>query len=256
VIAIVFAIVVTVSILLGRENAKHYFVACTTNSISPEQGRSFPPWGSNPLRGAEWKPVSLPPNAECKPRETNNRAELEGWYLELLVDRASSTLTRKDLLEAIPGAGANAKGGVNPLDVAAEQLNQALLLSRAPERRDQRKEVERLLGDVQYWRAALRLRDASAALADAARQFEAASAQRPRHVTDAAAWSAFLQRIAGDLRVGPSGVTSSEPAAASGMPAHAPMGSALPPETPVPASDGEATEAVPDAGIPTGGVLL
>lgn len=249
-IAIVVALIITVS-LLGRENAEWFFVECTANTISPEQGRSFPPWGSKPMQGAEWKPITLPPNAECKPRKTDNRSELAGWYLELLVDRASSTLTRKNLLDAVPGAGSTK---ANPLDVAAEQLNQALLLSRAPDRRDQRKEVERLLGDVQYWRATLRLRDASAALADAARQFETASAQRPRHVTDAAAWSTFLQRILGDLRAGPSGVA---PVTAAG-PAdpQAPMGSALPPEAPAQDSESTPTEAAPDAGVPTGGVLL
>ena len=259
-LAIVLALVITTAAFLGHANSERFFIACSTDRISPEQGRSFPPWGSKLLNGAQWKPITLPPNAECKPRETDSQAQLEGWYLDLLLDRASTTLTRKNLLDAVPGTVANAKGGPNPLDVTAEQLNQALLLSRAPERRDQRKEVERLLGDVQYWRAALRLRDANAALVDAARQFETASAQRPRHVTDAAAWSTFLRRIIDDLKAGPSGASAATATAPQGEPrAPAPMGSALPPEQSTPegsASGSDAAEQPPDAGLPTGGVLL
>jgi hypothetical protein len=234
--------------LLGRVNAQRYVIACTTDQVSAEQGRSFPPWGTKPLVGAEWKPITLPPSAECNPRETDNRADLEGWFLQLLVDRASTTLTSRNLLDAIQ------PGKTNPLDVVADQLNQALLLSRAPERRDQRKEVERLLGDVAYWRASLRLRDAAAALADAARQFEGAAVQRPRHVTDAAQWSAFLRGMVDSLHAGPNGqlgaVPSSEPSAEHPT---APVGTAMPVEPVQPSTEQPPT---PDAGLPTGGVLL
>jgi hypothetical protein len=237
-------------VLLGRVNAQRYVIACATNQVSAEQGRSFPPWGTRPLVGAEWRPITLPANAECRPRETDDRAELEKWFLELLVERASSTLTARNLLESIQ------PGKTNPLDTVAEQLNQALLLSRAPERRDQRKDVERLLGDIQYWRASLRLRDAAAALGDAARQFDEAAAQRPRHVTDAAEWATFLRRLVDELHAGPSGVPAM--VAPMGEPLGerpgAPAGTALPVEP----EDGSASEPAPppDAGLPTGGVLL
>jgi hypothetical protein len=169
-LAIIGGLGVAALVFLGRANAQRYAITCASDRVSAEQGRAFPPWGTRPLVGPEWKPIALPPNAECKPRETDERAALERWYLDLLVDRASTTLTARDLLDPLPTEKPN------PLDVAAAQLEQALLLARAPERRDQRKEIERLLGDVQYWRASLRLRDASAALADAARQFDAAAA--------------------------------------------------------------------------------
>jgi hypothetical protein len=251
-LAIVLGLGIAALVFLGRANAQRYVIACTTDHVSAEQGRGFPPWGTKPLVGAEWKAIALPANAECTPRETDDRSELEGWYLDLLVDRASATLTSKNLLDPVPA------GKANPLDVAAEQLEQALLLSRAPEHRDQRKEVERLLGDVQYWRASLRLRDAAAGLAEAARQFDAAAAQRPRHVTDAAAWATFLRKLVDDLHAGPNGAPTT-PAAAGPMPApgdrpSAPMGTALPVE-PAPNAN-EPPPPAPDAGLPTGGVLL
>jgi hypothetical protein len=252
-IALLVGLTIAGFVLLGRVNASRFVIACSTTQVTAEQGRGFPPWGTRPLVGPEWKPIGLPPNAECRPRETEDKSELESWYLDVLVDRASTTLTARNLLDSVQPNKAN------PLDLAQDQLNQALLLSRAPERRDQRKEVERLLGDVQYWRAALRLRDASAALVDASHQFEAAAAQRPRHVTDAAEWATFLRHLADDLQAGPAGAHAVAPVvgpveAGSDRPS-VPMGTALPVE-PTTGSDSEPAPAPPDAGLPTGGVLL
>ncbi len=208
-IAIIGGLGIAALVFLGRANAQRYLITCSTDHVSAEQGRAFPPWGSRALAGAEYKPIALPAAAECTPRETDDAGELERWYLELLMDRASTTLTARNLLDTM-------QAKPNPLDVAADQLNQALLLSRSPARRDQRKDVERLLGDVQYWRASLRLREAAAALADASRQFEAAAAQRPRHVTDAGEWATFLHKLVDDLRAGPGGVPATPgPAQAS-----------------------------------------
>lgn len=253
-LALIVGLGVAALVFLGRANAERYFITCSTEHVTAERGRSFPPWGSLPLGGAQWRAIALPANAECRARETESVAELEGWFLELLVERASTMLTDPHLLEAAAAPGA--KSSANPLDLAASQLNQALLLSRAPERRDQRKDVERLLGDVQYWRASLRLRDASAALLDASKQFDAAAAQRPRHVTDAAAWGAFLRKLTDDLHAGPNGVVMPSATQPSGEHPNAPAGSALPVEEPAQASGSDTTPTPPDAGVPTGGVLL
>ena len=253
-LAIIVGIAVAGLVFLGRANTQRYAVACTSTQVSAEQGRAFPPWGTRPLTGPEWRPVTLPPNAECKARETDTIAELESWYLDILLDRANSLLTARDFAEQL-----GAPGKANPLDAVTEQLNQALLLARSPERRDQRKEVERLQGDVQYWRASLRLRDASAALADAARQFDAAAAQRPRHVTDAAQWAGFLRKLADDLRGGPGGAASAIAPGPVAPPLDGdrpgvPLGTALPVEPE--ASPPDEPETPIDAGMPTGGVLL
>jgi hypothetical protein len=250
-LAIIAGLGIAAFVFLGRANSQRYAITCSTTQVTAERGRGFPPWGTKPMTGPEWRPVALPANAECKPRETEDPAELESWYLDLLLDRASTTLTAKNLLDSVQA------GKPNPLDLAADQLNQALLLSRSPAHRDQRKEVERLLGDVQYWRASLRLRDAAAALSDAARQFDVAATQRPRHVTDAAAWASFLRTLVDQLHAGPGGVPAA-PGVVAPVPGPseqpmAPMGTALPVEP-----DGSASEPAtpPDAGLPTGGVLL
>lgn len=263
-VSTIAALVIVALAFLGHANADRFAIACDASRATPEQGRAFPPWGTRALTGPEWKPIALPTDAECKARETDSEDELAGWYLDLLLERASAILSAKNPLE-LPPIAAGQPQPQAPLDVASEQLAQALLLARAPERRDQRKELERLQGDVDYWRASAHLREASAALLDAAKQFDAAAAQRPRHVSDAAAWSAFLRHLADELHTGPSGPAAlptapssvaspgspSSPSSSSSPSQGAPTGTALPIE-PAPDRAPEQT----DAGVPAGGVLL
>jgi hypothetical protein len=234
-------------VLLGRVNKASYALACTPQEVVAEQGRGFPPWGTRPLEDeVKWKPIHIPPEAECRARETDDEAELSGWYLEMLVERASTLLTAPE---------------VTKIDEAASMLEQALLHARAPERRDQRKEIERLLGDVGYWRASAKLKDAATALDDAAKQLDTAAAQRPRHVSDASAWASHARQLAEQLRAGPSGAKLSPfpPTPPPERPS-VPVGSALPVEPGHGSGSASPAEpAVPaaaDAGVPTGGVLL
>jgi len=229
-------------VLLGYINGSRYAIACEPEQIIAQKGRVFPPWGMHTLGGELWKPIKIPADAECRARETEDDYELAGWYLDQLVDRASTLLTAREVTKA---------------DEAAAMLEQALLHARAPERRDQRKEIERLLGDVDYWHATAKLKDAQSALVDAAKQFEQASNKRPRHVSDASAWSAFVKRVSDELKGGPLGVTTTLPALPGEQPQTrptAPFGVALPVE-PSLGSDAPAPSA-PDAGVPGGGVLL
>ncbi len=229
-------------IFLGRANSGRYLIACQPDLVVAEQGRSFPPWGTHALGGPDWKPIAIPPEAECRARETDDQAELAGWYLQILSEQASTLLTARE---------------VTKVDLAEQQLKQALLLARTPERRDERKEVERLLGDVGYWRASAKLREAAATLADVAKQFDEAAAQRPRHVTDASAWSTYVKKLVEQLRVGPAGAAPSVFPALPATPEHpsAPAGVALPVEPEHP-SEPAPVVAPADAGLPSGGVLL
>ena len=245
-------------VLLGYINGSQYAISCEPEQIIAQKGRVFPPWGMRTLGGELWKPIKIPADAECRARETEDEYELAGWYLDQLVDRASTLLTAREVTKA---------------DDAAAMLEQALLHARAPERRDQRKAIERLLGDVGYWRASAKLRDAANALTDAAKQFDTAASQRPRHVSDASAWAAYARKIADQLRAGPADAkaaaagspTSSSPAGPPDRPA-APTGVALPVEPEQPgagsntgsgSSNSTAPAAAPPAtGVPTGGVLL
>lgn len=245
-------------VFLGRASSQRYEISCSSSRASAMQGRTFPPWGTHALAGAEWAPIALPANAECQTKTTEDVAELGKWYLELLIDRATVTLTTKDLLDAPAAAATAGQPPVSPLDTVSAQLDQALLLARDPDKRDQRKEIMRLQGDVLYWRAAARLRDASAVLIDASKQFDAANAQQPRHATDSAAWSTFLHRLADELRAGPNGapiiVGPAGPSIAIQPGVPVPVGTALPVEE----GGGGSAEppSPPDAGVPAGGVLL
>ncbi|MEO8701946.1 MAG: hypothetical protein ABI867_18015 [Kofleriaceae bacterium] len=242
----VLGLVIVAFVVFGMLNKDKYVLTCHPDEAVAGQGRGFPPWGTRSLDDeAKWKPIKIPPEAECRADTTADEEELSGWYLKLLVERASTLLTARE---------------VTKIDEAAGMLEQALLHARAPDRRDERKEIERLLGDVGYWRASAKLRDAANALGEAAKQFDAAAAQRPRHVSDAAAWATYVRKLAEQLRAGPSDAaqTSFPPTPVNPGRPPAPAGSALPVE-PGSGSDGSAAEppSVPaDAGVPTGGVLL
>lgn len=237
--AAAIALLVGIFIFLGSLNTDRYALVCEPEQVLAKQGRSFPPWGLKSIGGEEWKPIAIPANAECKARETEDLAELAGWYLDMLVDQASTALTSRDTTR---------------VEIAAQQLDQALLLARSPDKRDQRKEIERLLGDVEYWRASAKLKDAQQALIDASKQFDEAATKRPRHVTDASAWGAFVKKVADELKAGPAGQPVLTNMGVGAQPigdgrAQVPTGTALPVEPPPPIDKGSAAPPTQPEGV-------
>jgi hypothetical protein len=242
-------LVITAFAILGRINKDTYAITCSAREIRAEQGRGFPPWGTAPLEGPEWKPIAIPPSAECKAHDVDDLAALTDEYLKTLIEQATLRLTPR---------AEGAATGVAEIDATAKQLDQALLLARDPARADTRKTIERLLGDVEYWRATARLRAVTTELDAVAAQFDAASTRRPVHVSNGAAWGAVIRRATELLRAGTDGKPPAEGPANAGAPPRppAPMGTALPVETPD-AAPADPAPAVPvDAGLPSGGVLL
>jgi hypothetical protein len=260
--AVLLVLAVGATFVLGHLNGQRYVLLCGADHVTAQQGRSFPPWGESRLEGLQWKPIAIPPAAECRDREAGSEAELAGWYLSLLVDQATARLTARKVVD---------------VDLAAAQLEQALLLARAPERREQRRDIARLLGDVEYWRAVEKLRVASDSLADAARQFEEAALKQPRHVTDAPARAQQLRRLleelAGRMAPPPGPGTAPEPLAPSAGtalpappvapstplddPSVAPtLSPVAPPDAGPDAAPDGGPAVLPDAAPPSGGVLL
>jgi hypothetical protein len=259
---------IAVLVLLGRVNSGRFLLACEAERAVPQQGRSFPPWGTRALDGDQWRPLKIAAETRCQPHETDDELALARSYLAMVIDQATTLLTARE---------------VTRLDDAEVMLKQALLLTRPPtyeaptfasERAERHQQVERLLGDALYWRATARLRDAVTALGEAARQFDSAAAQQPGHVRDAAAWASYASKLAEQLQAGPSGTPPwSAPALAgspplAGSPGGAAAGSSAPTPGPaapagvaLPVEPGQGSAAVPatpppDAGVPTGGVLL
>ena len=246
ILSLVVGLGVAALIFLGRANSAWFYISCEPDRIVAERGRSFPPWGESTLDGKQWAAIKIPPEAECIALETESEDELAEQFRTMLVKRASVLLTAKE---------------VTKTDEANALLEQALLHARSntDTARNARADIQRLLGDVVYWRASLKMRDASKALLEAAKQFDAAAQQRPRHVTDAAAWADYVRKVVGELEAGPSGTTQTSfpptPPTTSEPRTTAPPGVALPVE-PDKGSASEAPPAPPDAGLPTGGVLL
>lgn len=272
--------------LVGYLNSDRYVLACEAARAVPEQGRSFPPWGTRPLAGDAWRPLKIAPETRCQRQETDDPQALERAFLAMVLDQVTALLTARE---------------VTRIDDADALLKQALLLTRPAEREsdaqarqrgEQHQEIERLLGDVAYWRAAAKVRDATAALGDAARQYDAAIALHPRHVTDAAAWASHVRKLVQQLQAGPGGApplasqvnaptdappstaapaataTSAAPGSQTGLDSTAagtaapverptaPPGIALPVEPGRPGAPPPPSATPPDAGAPTGGVLL
>lgn len=261
-LAIVVGGSVTAMILVGRANSERFVIACEADRVEILQGRSFPPWGESVLEGAEWKALKIPAEAPCTPLETESKAELAARFEKLLEERATKLVGGRGGTST-PTTAAGPDDPVAKVDEAEANLKQALLVSRhlasENERITKREDLERLLGDVTYWRASARLRAAADALADAAKQFDAAALQKPRTNTDAAGWAMHARRLADQLRAGPGGVQDpvfppTPPGATPTPTTTAPPGVALPVEPP--RVDVPAAEQTPDAGVPSGGVLL
>jgi hypothetical protein len=240
--SLVVGLGVAALVFLGRANSSYYYISCEPDRIVAQQGRAFPPWGESELDGKQWAAIKIPPEAECIALETEEETQLSDQFRAMLVKRASVLLTAKE---------------VTKTDEANALLEQALLHARSntDSARNARTEIQRLLGDVVYWRASLKMRDASKSLIEAAKQFDTAAQQRPRHVTDASAWADYVRKVVGELESGPAGSTQPFPPAPppSEQRPTAPTGVALPVE-PDKSPDPIATP--PDAGAPTGGVLL
>ncbi len=235
-------------VVLGHFNAQRLAIRCEPNRIVATAGRSFPPWGESTIDAPEFAAITIPKDTECTPRTTSNRVELEDWYLTALMEQATARLTTR---------------AVTDVELASKQLEQALLLTRSATRRDARKEVDRLVGDVEYWRAAARLKASADDLLTTATQFDAAAKKRPRHVTDAGEWASHVRRVVEVLQAGPHGM-SNPPASTIGgiVPLEIPMSPTTPTTTQPPTNDTSPTPAASDAtaGSPsppaTGGVLL
>jgi hypothetical protein len=233
-------------VILGKVNSARYVIECEAERVVVGQGRTFPPWGTSSIDGAEWAPLKIPPEAACHPDETEEKAELATWYLKVLIDQATKLLTARE---------------VTKVDDAEAALKQALLLTRSlrtdDDAKNARAEIDRLLGDVGYWRASARLKAASETLTEAAKQFDTAASQRPAHSTDAAEWAHFSRKLVDQLRAGPAGVAAGmfPPIPPSERPL-APPGTALPVEPEQGSATSEPPPPAPDAGVPTGGVMI
>jgi hypothetical protein len=221
---VLLALLVAGGVLFGHLNSQRFVLICDTDRAVAQRGRSFPPWGEQPLTGPRWKPIVLLLASECREREASSEEELSGWYLSILIEQATARLTARKIVD---------------VDVAAAQLEQALGLSRSPQRRDQRHEIDRLLGDVEYWRAVATLRSASESMIEAAKQFEEAAVRNPRHVGDSAARAVQIRKLMEELS-GQADALQGAPAERTGA-----ASASAPPSPPTSAAPSTASRTVP-----------
>ena len=235
---IVLAIGLGVGGVLSYFNHQRLYLACGDQDVRAERGRWFL-WGRAPLEGERWKSFELP--GVCDSREVDSMSELESAFLELLVTRASALLAAE-----------------NPDPETTEGLlEQGLSLARAPEHKPQRAELERLRGDVEYWRGRAEITGAIERLKSARQHYDEAVKIGPRHAGDADRWVSFIDRLLERVGAGPGGTIKEDEVEAPGIDRDEPTVDAAPPATPVVIPDaGPDRGPEPDAGVPRGGVLL
>lgn len=196
-------LLIALFIVLGYFNSKGFYFVCEANRISAERGR-WVPWGHAPMDGQKWKPIAKPPATRCADAEFETEAELERAFATALMKQANGAL-----------AGATRERlSADALKAVDEQLTQALLLLAGSKQADQRKEIERLQGDVEYWRASAEVREAIARLGKAADKFDQAAARGPRHSADADTWATFARETTEELKKGPRALRPEDAAAA------------------------------------------
>jgi hypothetical protein len=187
-------LIAAVCAVLGWFNSQNYYLTCGTNSIIASQGR-FWPWGQSPLQGPAFVAIHVPSDVLCTDQHFDSRAELEQAFLDALLKQSTALLTSGDAAH---------------VSTAEEQLEQALLLTRAPERSTERALVQRLQGDVAYWRGAEQIQQASELLKTAAGYFDEAASRRPRHSSDANAWAEHARFIQSEIDKGPRSLRKDE----------------------------------------------
>ncbi len=252
-----FFLLGAVSVVLSWMNSKGFYFVCQAKQIVAERGRWLP-WGRAPMDGEEWKPIAKPPEARCTDRRFDTQRELAEALATALLSRANATLA----------AATESPITTEQLTATDAQLVQALLLLSGSEQSDQRKEIERLQGDVEYWRGAAAVREALAAMDKASEKFEAAASHAPRHAGDAQTWANHVRALAEELRQGPRALRPEAPSPPGTPPPFSGTGPTVAPPAVPPSSTDDAgdavgrdtkTDAQPDAGppsIPKGGVLL
>lgn len=221
--------------VLSYLNSRQLYLVCGDQDVRAERG-SFFPWGRTAMEGERWKPFKLP--GACESRELDSELELETAMLELLVARASALLAAE----------------APELEEGEELIEQGLALARAPEHKASRTELERLRGDIEYWRGRADITAAVERLRSARAHLDEAIKIGPRHANDADKWLPFIDRLVERAGSGP------------GAPIEADTGpidlvespsDGAPLATPVLIPDaGPATAPARDAGVPAGGVLL
>ena len=236
---VALAALLTTGGVLSHLNSQKLYLECGDDDVRAERGRWFP-WGKTSLDGDRWKPFKLP--GTCESREVDSESELEAAFLELLVSRLNTMLAAERPAE---------------ITEAVALIDQGMALARSPEHKPKRTELERLRGDVEYWRGRAELDGAIEKLETARGHYDEAVKIGPRHAGDAGDWTSFIERLIERARRGPTDEPEPGPTPRADAGPTAPPTDAAPPAVPIDIPDaGPPAATTPDAGVPRGGVLL
>ena len=166
-------------LVLDLRNRDRYLMVCHDRAMELHRGRRIPlPFGHEPVGGEAFRPVALPPSADCRSRFFASQVEAEQGFLQFVVARVSAEL---DLEE-----GAN-------LPRARKQILQAQILSRSnPAARTR---VARLLAEVDYREGRDSLNRVETELRTALARFKEARKLDGRRYADLDQWIRHLELL-------------------------------------------------------------
>jgi hypothetical protein len=221
-------------------NRNRYLMVCKAAKVELHKGRTFPwPFGHENVGGAEFRPVAIPAETDCRTRVFYSQEEAELGFLDFILGQVREALDK-------PGSANLAQ--------AREQVLQAMLLTRT--HRARRSETQKLLAELAYREGRAGLARIENELRTALARFQEAQKLDGERWEDLDDWIAHLEDLLRTVSPSPGG-TPFRPTGRlpQGMPQPLPsLPGSSPPPTP-PASSPVSPET--DAGAPqTGGGIL
>ena len=224
-------------------NRNRYLLFCSAHKVSLRKGRTLPlPFGEVTIGGPEFRPIEIPPEADCHTRVYFSEEEAERAFLHKLLEQVRTALDNP---------------GTANLTRARQQVEQALLLTRKHRRR--RKETQRMLAELLYREGRSGLARVENELRKALALFQRVQKLDAERWEDLDDWITHLEDLLRTVSPSPGG---SVPRAVTPLPSTGARRPLVPPSAkglPLPLSPpASAPSTSPDAGLPStgGGILM
>jgi hypothetical protein len=223
-------------------NRNRYLMVCSAHKVSLKKGRTLPlPFGEETIGGAEFKPVTIPSEADCRTRIYHSQEEAELGFLDFVLEQVRTALDNP---------------GTADLGKARQQVEQALLLTRRHRKR--RKEAQRMFAELAYREGRSGLARVENELRKALALFQKAQKVDGERWEDLDDWITHLEELLRTVSPSPGSPfpRGTMPLPSSGR--HFPLRRTLPlPKGLGPLPPASAPAITPDAGMPpTGGGIL
>ncbi len=178
-VLILLTLIGALQLILDLRNRERYLMVCRDSAMELHRGRRFPwPFGHEVVGGESYRPVTIPPRADCRSRVFTSQAEAEQGFLQFIVARVRAELDLE-------------QGG--DLKKAHKHILQALMLSR--DNPAVRSSVKTLLAEVDYREGRDSMARVESELRTALARFKEAQQLDGRRYADLKQWIQHLDLL-------------------------------------------------------------